>query len=343
MKEFINIKVLKMNKMVFLGLGLLLVFGFMGCTLPNQQNTTNNTTNTFLSQEKVNEITSVLNDYFLLQGLNANLTLLNQKDMGSFYLLNYSINGKPMPLAVSKDGEYIFTSAMKISDLKKQIELIKNQTKEEKKEQKMEKTSKPNVELFVMSYCPYGTQAEKALIPAYDLLKDKANISIKFVSYAMHGKKEVDENLRQYCIQKNFGIDKEIEYLKCFLVNGTYDECLNYANINKTMLNQCMNETDEEYRITEMYNNKSTWLSGYYPQFNIYKDLNILYGVQGSPTWVINGKQIDIPRNAESVKEAICEAFLNPPFECNQTLDQRTTSVGIGPFYGGTSQEGHCG
>src|SRR3989338_8353212 len=64
------------------------------------------------------------------------------------------------------------------------------------------KSDRPKVELFVMADCPYGLQMEKAYIPAWDLLKKKADIDVKFVSYAMHGKKEVDENTRQYCIQK---------------------------------------------------------------------------------------------------------------------------------------------
>jgi len=62
------------------------------------------------------------------------------------------------------------------------------------------KTDKPEVELFVMSYCPYGTQMEKGILPAFDTLGDTVDAELKFVDYAMHGEKEVKENLRQYCI-----------------------------------------------------------------------------------------------------------------------------------------------
>ena len=68
--------------------------------------------------------------------------------------------------------------------------------------QDLVKADKPKVELFVMSHCPYGTQAEKGMIPVVELLKDKISFEVKFVDYAMHGKKELDEQLRQYCIQK---------------------------------------------------------------------------------------------------------------------------------------------
>ena len=78
------------------------------------------------------------------------------------------------------------------------------------------KSDKPNVELFVMSHCPFGTQAEKGIIPVVNLLKNKINFSVKFVDYSMHGKSEIDENTLQYCIQKEES-KKYIPYLTCFL------------------------------------------------------------------------------------------------------------------------------
>jgi hypothetical protein len=67
-----------------------------------------------------------------------------------------------------------------------------------------------------MSYCPFGTQAEKGILPVVNLLKDKIDFKVKFVNYAMHGKKEIDENNLQYCIQKEEP-NKYNSYLTCFL------------------------------------------------------------------------------------------------------------------------------
>ena len=53
------------------------------------------------------------------------------------------------------------------------------------------KSDRPKVELFVMSYCPYGLQMEKAYLPAWELLKNKADIDLKFVSYSIHPKKKI--------------------------------------------------------------------------------------------------------------------------------------------------------
>lgn len=195
------------------------------------------------------------------------------------------------------------------------------------------KSDKPVVELFVMSYCPYGLQMEKAYLPVMDLLGKKADVSIKFVSYAMHGKKELDENTRQYCIQKEQAT-KFNAYLKCFTGKDDYAGCLKTAGVNESKLNACVAKTDKEFKITEMYNDKSTWLSGTYPIYSVHQAENDKYGVQGSPTLVINGAQVDTNRNPEAVKQAVCAAFNNAPSECDTTLSAQSFSASFGDSAG---------
>lgn len=196
------------------------------------------------------------------------------------------------------------------------------------------KTDKPKVELFVMSYCPYGLQMEKALMPAWDLLKNKADISVKFVSYIMHGKEEIDENTREYCIQKEQP-SKFATYLKCFYagVSGQapdYKSCLTQAGVNTTQLNSCVSKTDKQFGITDKFNDQSTWLSGRYPLYPIHESDNSKYGVQGSPTLVINGVEAQVGRTPEAVKSAICAAFNNTPAECNNVLSNLSFQPGFG-------------
>jgi thiol-disulfide isomerase/thioredoxin len=207
------------------------------------------------------------------------------------------------------------------------------------------KSDKPKVELFVMSYCPFGLQMQKAYIPVMELLKDKAEMSVNFVSYIMHGKKEIDENMRQYCIQKEQN-EKFTSYLKCFVVDGDYEKCLDEVGIDKVKLDSCINETDEQYNVTGMYNDKSTWSGGRFPMFPVEAELNSKYGVRGSPTLVINGKTVSVTRSPEAVKQTICSAFNEPPKECEQTLSSNTEQPGLGQMgasSGSGSSGGGCG
>lgn len=204
------------------------------------------------------------------------------------------------------------------------------------------KTAKPVVELFVMSYCPFGLQMQKAYLATWKLLGSKADISIKYVSYAMHGKKEVDENTRQYCIGKEQPT-KLIAYLQCFSGKDDYVGCLKEAGVNESKVNSCVSATDKQFGITAKYNDQSTWLSGRYPVYPIYSGLNEKYGVQGSPTLIINGAEAQVGRTPEAVKQAICAGFENAPSECAQTLSNTNYDPGFGWTTGSGATAAECG
>ncbi|MDO9509875.1 MAG: hypothetical protein Q7J14_01140 [Candidatus Magasanikbacteria bacterium] len=204
------------------------------------------------------------------------------------------------------------------------------------------KADKPVVELFTMTYCPYGLQMQKAFLPVMELLKDKANLSIKFVSYAMHDKQEIDENNVQYCLQEEQD-DKLIAYLKCFTVNGDSSSCLKESKVNESKLNSCISATDKKFGITAAYNDKASWLSGRYPIYPVDQTLNDQYGVQGSPTLVINGAQVQSARSPEAVKQVVCAAFNEQPSECAQVLSTASASPSFGAGTGADTGSAECG
>jgi uncharacterized membrane protein YgcG len=192
-------------------------------------------------------------------------------------------------------------------------------------------SNKPKVELFVMSKCPFALQSEKGLIPVLELFEDKIDFKLRFVSYAMHGKEEIDENTVQYCIQKEQP-EKLYDYLKCYLEDQNpnyWGYCRSQVGINKTVLDSCIEETDLEFKITELYNNESSWQGGRFPPYNIDSGLNNQYNIRGSPTLVINGVISSAGRDSASYLEEICEAFSQPPEECDQVLSSESPSPGF--------------
>jgi protein-disulfide isomerase len=193
----------------------------------------------------------------------------------------------------------------------------------------MEKKDKPVVELFVMSHCPYGTQMEKGILPVVDLLGNKIDFSVKFVYYAMHGEQEVQEELRQYCIETEQD-SKYLDYLKCFLKAGDSQTCLTEAGVDKTKLDTCTAATDTKFSVTKNFNDQSGWLSGQFPKVDLFKDLNEKYGVQGSPTLVINGVVASAGRDPQSLLDAVCTGFKVKPAECSQSLSTSAYTAGFG-------------
>lgn len=202
------------------------------------------------------------------------------------------------------------------------------------------KTDKPVVELFVMSYCPYGTQIEKGMLPAVKALGSKIDYKLKFVDYAMHGEKELKENLVQYCIQKE-QVSKLDAYLTCFLKASDSASCLTSAGVDVNKNNTCVAKTDTEFKVTENFKS-NTDFRGTFPGFNVEKADNTKYSVGGSPTLIINGKEVSSARDSASLLKTICSAFNTQPKECEAVLSSTAPAAGFGEgaATGGTAAAG---
>jgi hypothetical protein len=260
---------------------------------------------------------------------------------GDLYLLNLDVNGQKFASYVTKDGEMFFTQAINLSEKPNAV----SPTQEQQAPQDVPKTDKPNVELFVMSHCPYGTQAEKGIIPAIKTLGNKVNFEVKFVNYAMHPSKgEVEEQLNQYCIQKEFK-DKYLTYLSKFLEAGNSKDAFTAAGITEADIKSCVDKTDTEFSVTKNLEDKASWSGGRFPKFMIHDAESRKYGVQGSPTLIINGEQSQSGRDAKSLLNAICNAFTNKPSECNTDMSSYgnpAPGFGFGT-QGGSATAAGCG
>lgn len=245
------------------------------------------------------------------------------------YKVSFKIGGQSVDTYITKDGSKFFPQAMDMAEVEKQAS--ESGKKEEAKNAAVPKTDTPEVDLFVMSYCPYGTQAEKGMLPVLAALGNKIKFTLKFVDYAMHDKKEIDENLRQYCIQKNQPA-KLANYLTCFLKKGqgTESDCMTLAGINAAQATSCVASTDSQFKITESYNDKSKWSNGTYPPFDVDKTDVQKYGVQGSPTLVVNGQVASAGRDSASILKTICGSFNTPPAECQKELSSAAPAPGFG-------------
>ena len=267
----------------------------------------------------------------------------NYKDL---YKMTVDIgNGQePLDSYLTKDGKKFFPQVIDIEEMENKKREAEEQANVEKEKEltEMEKNDKPKVELYVMSHCPYGTQAEKGMLPVLETLGDKIDFELKFCSYAMHGEIELQEQMRQYCIQKE-GLDKLENYLNCFLeADDKSDKCVAEIGINSSELANCMAATDKEYKIMESFNNKDTWLNGRFPIFDIYKADNEKYGIAGSPGLVVNGKTVSSGRDPKSLLEIVCSGFSEQPGECGTELSSTAPTPGFGFGGEGSDSSGSC-
>jgi protein-disulfide isomerase len=253
-------------------------------------------------------------------------TFDNVTDLGYIYIMNVPYQGQDIPVYVTKDGKYFISSAIDMEAASATPSAPTTPTPTE-----VVKSDKPIVDGYFFSYCPYGTQFEKAMIPVYNLLKNKADFNIVFIG-AMHGEYEKIESLRQICVQKEYGKDKLWAYFEKFLASTDIGSCNGGASCLAPYLTAIMKNLsiDESKIETCMANDAEALYNA-----DIQKAGSL--GISGSPTFVINGAQVQVARSPEAIKTAICNAFTTAPSECSQTLSSTAASPGFGSGAGSAS------
>jgi len=255
------------------------------------------------------------------------IEIANVRDIGSVYMVSFTANGQQGSFYVTKDGGYaLIGQAIDLKEMAEQDKQPVESTGRAAETVNVPKTDKPEVEVFVMSYCPYGLQMEKAVLPVQELLGSQADISVKFVHYLMHGKKEAEENVREYCIQKEEP-GKFWDYLECFIRDGEGKEnaCMLSTGIAPKPIAACVIAAKKEFGV-------DADLAGgeQFPRFGIDAEASNGYGVRGSPALVINGQLVEASRTPEGIKAAVCDAFTEAPAECETQLSQASPGPGFG-------------
>jgi hypothetical protein len=243
---------------------------------------------------------------FLNTRADGTVTLDNVAEESGLYKVDVKYQGDLIPVYTTLDGKYFIQGVVPLNGE------VAEQTEEP---QELVKSDKPVVELFVMTHCPYGTQAEKGFLPAILGFGNSIDASVKFVHYFLHEPEETETPV-QICIREEQG-DKYNAYLKEFLAEGDSAASLAKAGVDQAKLNDCITN-----RYEGLYAADSALSEG--------------YGVQGSPSLVINGQIVNSGRSADAYVQTICSAFNNAPAECSTlNLDSETPSPGFG--YGTTS------
>lgn len=172
------------------------------------------------------------------------------------------------------------------------------------------------VDLYVMSMCPYGTQAEDAVIPA--ARNAGADINLYFIATenadgtfnSLHGSAETAENIRQLCaLEQNK--DKALDYILCRNenLNGNWEACAKDVGLNVEILSKCASGDEGRLLLSE----------------NI--QIAIEKGISASPTIFIGEEQYSGSRDEDSFKQAICDAHTGAkPFGCLFS-SQKSTQV----------------
>lgn len=270
-----------------------------------------------------------INKYLLT---DTTATLKGVEEDSSLYVLKMTIQGREFNSYVTKDGKLLFPQGV---DITKESE-IPEQPEAQATATEYPKTDKPNVKMFVMTFCPFGQQAETGLKPAIELLDEEIDFEPHFVIYSnyasgypnycldeenkycsMHGINELNEGVRQLCIWK-YDKEKFWSYVakvneKCS--NSNIETCwegiAEETNVDADKIKTCQEGEAISLLATEV-------------------ELNQKYNVRGSPSVKINDKDYSGARTPEAYKTAICSSFTTEPGDCGNTLSATGTAASGG-------------
>jgi glutaredoxin len=191
-------------------------------------------------------------------------------------------------------------------------------------------SSRPTVELYVMSFCPYGVQVENTMKPVVDLLGDFADIRVRYIATvtgesitsagSLHGNAEAVEDARQLCIAKYAPADYW-NYLMAFNTRcyptwydaGTLDPCRNNVSIALSIpvdiIDRCAAGSEGLHLLKT---DESSTLA---------------VRAFSSPTLLINGQRYGGARTSEAIKQAICSHFDAQPSACDTVLSSQATTL----------------
>lgn len=173
------------------------------------------------------------------------------------------------------------------------------------------------LDLFVMSQCPYGTKALDAMEEVLENFGDQIDFNVHYIAnenadgsfQSLHGQPEVDENIRELCAIENYPDDYEyMEYILCRNkdIAGDWKECAK----GFSQISSCFSGTKGEELLSD----------------NI-KLANEL-GIGASPTWIVNNRYQFGGIDAETVKQNLC--LYNPDLGeiCNIKLSNNSEASG---------------
>jgi hypothetical protein len=160
---------------------------------------------------------------------------------------------------------------------------------------------KAQLDLFFMSGCPFSAE----LLPVADHVlnhfgrkREQLNLRLQFIGgiendelVSMHGKAEVDEDLRMICAQKLYGKKyRFMEYVLCrakTFDSPAWEQCVPKW-MNKKRLLRCAEGTEGKKLLKGSF------------------ELADLLGIEGSPTWLLNNRLSMEGRTEQAIKENFC-------------------------------------
>ena len=262
-----------------------------------------------------------------IPSINPGITVVADgfSEKNGLYVVNLTIsaNGQDQKMIsyLTLDGKMLFPQGIDVVE----GDAIKAAPPSKTAPTEYPKSDKPEVDLYVMSFCPYGIQAEQQMKPVVDALKDVANINVRFIAnvggdtvesvQSLHGAPEAKEDLRQLCVQDMYDTKTYWNYVE-EINNNCYPT---YRTDGK--LEVCWKEAAKTAGVDVEKVETCAYSSTGIDLIKADGVLSSENGVSGSPTIIINGMKYNGARTSDAFQAAICSSFNVAPELCGGVVE----------------------
>lgn len=169
-----------------------------------------------------------------------------------------------------------------------------------------------NLQVFIMSDCPYGRKAIEAVKEVADNFGTEMDLEVHYIASenpdgsfnSLHGAYEAEENMRQLCV-KEYSPDVWFDYMYCRSTNGVsgvdWNDCATETGVDATAVDACVTGGEGAALHSE--------------DILIAQSL----GIGASPTWLTNNKYQFSGISPEGIKASFCQ-YNSELSGCGNTL-----------------------
>jgi 2-hydroxychromene-2-carboxylate isomerase len=161
-----------------------------------------------------------------------------------------------------------------------------------------------DVELYVMSQCPYGVMALDSMLPAVEKLDGAVNLKLDYIGQngpdgspkSMHGESEVAGDILHLCAGEEAGPKQQYQFIACLnkdwrSIPKNWEQCAGEAGIDPKVLGKCKDGEKGKQLLLASFERASK------------------AGAMGSPTIKVNGSPYKGGRKTEDFMRGFCAAI----------------------------------
>jgi hypothetical protein len=250
-------------------------------------------------------------------------TLVSVREQHDTYEITVLYNGRNTTVYAAKDCALLFTRAYTMNVSTGNVPAPVQAARTTAAVAVPQKSARPVVDLYVMSFCPFGVQAETAMKPVVALLGTKADFRVHYIAtvrnstlagiQSLHGPEEAKEDLRQLCVMKYYP-DRFWPY-----VEGINAQCYPGPR-DPAVLDRCWRNVSSALGIDTGKVTSCAYSSEGIAMLREDAQIATEKRITGSPTLQTNNQTYAGQRTPEAFKQAVCDRFITPPPECATNL-----------------------